>query len=114
MIADPARLDAIIRLVDPDYQVETIKPKACRPPDDWAKRGEMSRIILPIVRQAAEPLTTRDIAAQLIPERALNTDDAKALRLMTKRCGVVLRGQRDRELVRSAQGPGQYHRWAIE
>jgi len=46
-------------------------------------------------------------------ERALDTGDVKLLRLMTKRCGVALRLQRDKGVVRSAQGPGQYHTWEI-
>jgi hypothetical protein len=113
MIRDLESLDATIRLFDADYQVEAIKPKTFRPPEDWAKRGEMTRIILDVLRQAAEPLTTRDIAFQLMTERALDTSDDKLLRLMTKRCGVALRGARDRGVVRSSQGTGQYMVWEI-
>ena len=39
MIRDLENLDATIRLFDADYQIEAIKPKSFRPPDDWAKRG---------------------------------------------------------------------------
>jgi hypothetical protein len=113
MVLDLEHLDNAIRQFDPDYQVETIKPKAFRPPKDWSNRGEMSRIILSVLRQAAEPLTTRDIAVQLLIERALDRQDARLLRLMTKRVGVALRGQRDNGIVRSAQGPGQYMLWEI-
>lgn len=113
MVLDLENLDATLRLFDPDYQVEAIRPKAFRPPKDWSNRGEMSRIILSILRQAAEPLTTRDIALQLLLERALDKDDQKLLRLMTKRVGVALRGQRDNGVVRSNQGPGQYMLWEI-
>jgi len=113
MIRDLENLDATILLFDADYQIEAIKPKAFRPPADWAKRGEMTRIILSILRQAAEPLTTRDIAFQLMRERALDTGDVRFLRLMTKRCGVALRLQRDKGVVRSAQGTGQYMIWEI-
>jgi len=114
MVQELDSLDATIHLFDPDYRVEAIKPKAFRPPDDWSKRGEMTRIVLGILRQAAEPLTTRDIAAQLIAERALNIGDTKLLRLMTKRVGVALRGQRDKGVIRSQQGPGQYMLWGLE
>lgn len=113
MIRDLEHLDSTIRLFDADYQVEAIKPKSFRPPDDWARRGEMTRIILNVLRQAAEPLTTRDIAIQLMLERALDTGNVKFVRLMTKRCGVALRGQRDKGVVRSAQGPGQYMVWEL-
>ena len=65
MIGELEHLDATIRLFDADYQVEAIKPKTFRPPEDWAKRGQMTRIVLDVLRQAAEPFTTRDIAFQL-------------------------------------------------
>jgi hypothetical protein len=68
----------------------------------------MSRICE--LRQAAEPLTTRDIA---LVERALDKSDQRLLRLMTKRVGVALRIQRENGLVRCEQGPGQYMLWEI-
>jgi len=57
---------------------------------DWSNRGQMSRIILSILRQAAEPLTSRDKALQLLVERALDKSDQRLLRLMTKRVGVAV------------------------
>jgi hypothetical protein len=89
MVLDLESLDATIVQFDPDFQVETIKPKAFRPPKDWSNRGQMSRIVLGVLRQASEPLTTRDIALQLLIERALDKSDLRLLRLMTKRVGVI-------------------------
>jgi hypothetical protein len=113
MVLDLENLDNTLKLFDPTYCVEAIRPKAFRPPKDWSNRGEMSRIILSVLRMAAEPLTTRDIALQLLLERALDKNDQRLLRLMTKRVGVALRGQRDNGVVRSDQGPGQYMLWEI-
>jgi hypothetical protein len=113
MIRDLEKLDATIHLFDPSVEIEAIKPKAFRPPADWAKRGEMSRFVLGILRQAAEPLTTRDIALQMLLDRALDENDQKLLRLMTKRVGVSLRHKRDLGIVRSAQGPGQFMVWEV-
>lgn len=67
----------------------------------------------PELRQAAEPLTTRDISLELLVSRALDKDDQRLLRIMTKRVGVALRLQRDKDVVRSEQGPGQYQLWEI-
>lgn len=53
----------------------------------WAKREDMTRIVLDILRQASEPLTTRDIAFELLTQWALNRDDKRLLRLMRKRVG---------------------------
>jgi hypothetical protein len=44
---------------------------------------------------------------------ALDKSDQHLLRLMTKRVGVALRGQRENGLVRCDQGPGQYMLWEI-
>jgi hypothetical protein len=34
------------------------KLKAFRPPKNWSNRGQMSRVVLSILRQATEPITT--------------------------------------------------------
>jgi hypothetical protein len=91
MVLDLENLDATILQFEPDFRVETIRPKAFRPPKGWSNRGEMTRICPSILRQAAEPLTSRDIALQLLTERALNR--STLLRLITKRVGVALRLQ---------------------
>lgn len=113
MIIDLENLDATILQFDPNYKTEEIKPKAFRPPKDWAGRNEMSRLILTILRKAAEPMTARDLAHQMLAERAMDKDDPKLLRLMTKRIGVALRHQRDNGVVQSAAGPGMYLVWEI-
>jgi hypothetical protein len=113
MVLDLEALDATILQFDPSFKVESIRPKAFRPPKDWSNRGQMSRVVLSILRQAAEPLTSRDIALQLLVDRALDKNDLKLLRLMSKRVGVALRTQRDNGLVRGSQGPGQYNLWEI-
>jgi len=113
MVDDLETLDATIRQFDPSFQVESIKPKAFRPPKDWAKRGEMMRLIMSIMRQASEPLTSRDIALELLVSRALDKTDQRLLRLMTKRVGVALRGMRDHGGIKSEQGPGQMVLWEV-
>jgi hypothetical protein len=113
MVLDLENLEATILQFEPDFRVEAIKPKAFRPPKDWSNRGQMTRIVLSILRQAAEPLTTRDIALELLVERALDKSDQGFLRLMTKRVGVALREQRNKGVVQAQQGPGQYQLWEI-
>ena len=113
MLTDLENLDATILQFDPSHQVEAIRPKAFRPPKDWANRGQMSRVVLSILRQAAEPMSSRDVAVEMLISRALDRDDQKLVRLMTKRVGVALRTQRDNGAVRSEQGPGQFVLWAV-
>ena len=73
----------------------------------------LERCELPLGRFVRVSTTTRDIALQLLVERALDSSDRRLLRLMTKRVGVALRGQRDKAVVRSDQGPGQYMIWGL-
>ena len=113
LVRDLEALDSTITQFDPSITIEAIKPRAFRPPADWSKRGEMSRLILSVLRCAAEPLTARDIAFELIVERALDKTDQRLIRLMAKRVAVALRHQKDNGLVRSHQGPGQYNLWEI-
>jgi hypothetical protein len=113
MVIDLENLDATLLQFDPSLEVESIKPRAFRPPKDWSKRGEMMRLIVSVLRRATEPLTTRDIAFELIVERALDKSDQKLIRLMSKRVGVALRHQRDAGRVDSILGPGQYNLWQL-
>ncbi len=69
LVSQLESLDNTLRIVAPDMEVEAIRPKAFRPPDDWSKRGQMSRLVLSILRQSKEPLTSREIAAQMLLER---------------------------------------------
>jgi hypothetical protein len=113
MILALEALDNTLLMFDAQYKIETIKPKAFRPPADWSKRGQMSRIILNILRQASEPMSARDIGLQLMLERGLGQEDQKLVRLMAKRCGVALRGMRDRGIAASDEGPGQLVLWTL-
>ncbi len=71
MARDLETLDAAIKLVAPDLDIPAIAPKMVRPPDDWSRRGEMSRVVLSIMRVANKPLTSREIAGQMIVQRGL-------------------------------------------
>jgi hypothetical protein len=86
--------------------MDSIKPKSFRPRDNWSKRGQMTRLILSILRQATEP-TTRDVTLQLLSERGLDVDDLKMFRVMRGRVATARRGQQDKGVVRSVEGLGQ-------
>jgi hypothetical protein len=113
MIFDLEHLDQTLSLFDPSYEIASIKPRGFRPPPDWARRGEMTRLIMDILRKAPEPLTSRDVALQLMVERAMDTNDKRLLRLMGKRAGVALKTLRQKGGVRSEQMPGMYQVWTL-
>ncbi len=113
LVADLETLDATIIQFDSHYVVEAIRPKAFRPPEDWSNHGQMSRLVLSILRQAHEPMTSRDIAVEMLVTRALDKNDQRLIRLMVKRVGVALRHQRDNGVVQSEQGPGMTVLWTV-
>ncbi len=49
----------------------------------------MTKAVLSILRQAAEPMTSRDIALEMLVTRALDKDDRRLLALMTKRAAAA-------------------------
>jgi len=112
LLKDLEHLDATIRLIAPDYEPEGIAPKLFRPPEDWSKRGQMSRMILSILRVAKEPMTTREIASKMILERGLAMD-VKMLKLMTKRCASSLRDMREKGRAASDGAGGMYQTWIL-
>jgi hypothetical protein len=89
------------------------EPKVWRPKADWVQRGEVVRTCLETLRQATALLSTRDIALVLMTARGMDTDDARIVRLITKRVGCCLRGQRDQGRVVSEEGPGQTKVWRL-
>lgn len=110
---DLETLDAAIKLVAPELDIPAIAPKMVKPPEDWSKRGEMSRVVLSIMRVANKPLTSREIAAQMIVQRGL-ASTPKLLNLMTKRVAGCLRDKRDKGDVRNVETRGgQYLEWAL-
>ena len=113
LVKDLEAVDAALGVVAPDMAVESIRPKMFRPPSDWANRGQMSRLVLSILRQSRDPLTTSEIAAQMILERGLDAGDRRLLPLMVRRVGSALRHQRDKDRVASSEGPGNYQLWII-
>lgn len=81
LIIDPDNLDATLRLFVPDIDLEDIRPKPF-PPRNAAVRGELSRIVLSLLRQSSKPLTAHHIAHHVMAERGLNTADTKLVRLI--------------------------------
>lgn len=113
MARDLETLDAALKLVAPDLAIEAIAPKMVKPPDDWSKRGEMSRQVFAIMRTANKPLTAREIAAQMVVNRGMAATPA-LLNLMTRRVATCLRDRREQGLVENVETRGgQWLEWRL-
>jgi hypothetical protein len=102
--ADIEHLDAVLRLIAPELEIAGIAPKIHVPPESWSKRGEMSRSVLSVLRLSQIPLTSRQVATQLISERGLATTP-QLLTTVTKRVNGCLRDRRSQGLVRNVGNP---------
>ncbi len=59
-------LDAAICIFNPQVKVSEIRPKRPRPPYA-AAHGEVTRLVLDTLREAEEPVTSRQLAIALMP-----------------------------------------------
>ena len=113
MARDLETLDGALRIVAPDLDIPAIAPKMVKPPEDWSKRGEMSRTVLGMLRLSAKPLTAREMAAEMIVHRGLAATP-QLMNLMTRRVATCLRDRRDQGLVENAPTRGgQWLEWRI-
>lgn len=113
MARDLETLDKAIRLVAPHLDIPAIAPKMVKPPEDWSKRGEMSRQIFGIMRASQRTLTSREIASAMIVQRGLASTPA-LLNLMTRRVSSCLRDKRAQGLVENVETRGgQWLEWRL-
>jgi hypothetical protein len=73
---DLIHLDGVLRLLDSGLDPETIKPKRPYRRALYFGRYELSRLCFAILRTASEPLSTDDIASQVISAKGFQADDA--------------------------------------
>jgi hypothetical protein len=114
LIIDLDHIDAAIRIFDPTFDPDGIKPKRY-PVGQVVYRGDLVRVVLSLLREAPGPLTTKDIARHVMVERGMNTADDALLKVMTRRTGASLRHYRERGSVRCIKDPqhGRFDLWEI-
>ena len=82
--ADLAHLDATIRLFDPKGILVVAQPARRRRYNDWFHAGECRRRIHDVLRDATEPMTTREIVEKIMAAIHISSDDARARELIHK------------------------------
>jgi len=79
-----AHLDATMRLFDPDVRPEKIRPRRLRDRNAWFRPGECLRLIYDVLREAAKPLTTRELAERIIDAKSIPAIDDHQRMLIPK------------------------------
>lgn len=112
LIAELDHLDATIRIFNPAIDIGAIRAKPV-PPRHAAFKGEVTRVVFRTLRDAREPITSRDIAHRLMTERGLNPDDRELSVIMVKRVCACLRVQKMKGLVRNVPSVGNLQGWEV-
>lgn len=107
LVADLEAVEHTIRLFDPDAQLGRAKPV---PSPHAAFKGEMRRDVMAALRAATEPLTSLDIAEQIVRARKL---DANAVRMIRKRVGACVWKLKAKGWVEEVAQPGEYKGWRL-
>jgi hypothetical protein len=106
-------VDATIRLFDPEYAVENIRPKPV-PAVYKAFPGDMIRMVLSMLREAKGPLSTKTIVLHVMAARGIDSSNKQDFNLFRGRVGAMLRHHRGKGLIRSLVGSdGQFMLWEI-
>ena len=70
-----AHVDATMRLFDPDIRPKDIRPKQPRERNAWFRQGECLRLIYDELREATQPVTTRELAERIMRVKAIPAAD---------------------------------------
>jgi hypothetical protein len=69
--ANLAHVDATMRLFDPEIRPMDIRPKQPRQRNAWFRPGECLRLIYDELREATQPVTTRELAERIMRLKAI-------------------------------------------
>ena len=108
--ADLQHIEATIKLFKPDWTGDGIKPRKAHKPSRWPGRGEGMRTALAILRDATEPLTTRQIVVQVLERHTMPEPDYDELKLICASFNGCLLNQVGRGIV---SVEGRPRRWAL-
>src|SRR5450432_435028 len=82
--ANLAHLDATMRLFDPNVRPKDIRPRQVRAHNVWFRQGECLRLIYDELREATQPVTTRELAERIMCVKAISAADDHQRELVQK------------------------------
>ena len=105
-------LDASIKIFDPTYRIRGIKPRAYRKQNIFFKSGEANRLLLDILRDANEPLSTLAVVDAVIERKALTLSDEQLPKLKAS-IGNTLKAQSKSGLIQEVGKEKGVSLWAV-
>lgn len=101
-------LDKVLVMFQPNLEPDAIPALRIVSQPTWAKKGEITRLVLTILRKANGPLSTDAIA-----QRAAEARGEPVSARVRKSVYKVLDQQRQRGLVRSVEETGLWLQWEV-
>jgi hypothetical protein len=77
-------LDATMRMFDPNIRPKDIRPRQPRTHNAWFRHGECLRLIYDELREATQPVTTRELAERIMEVKAISVGDDHRRELVQK------------------------------
>ena len=77
-------LDATMRLFDPNIRPKDIRPRQRRTHNAWFRHGECLRLIYDELREATQPVTTRELTERIMRVKAIPAADDHRRELVQK------------------------------
>lgn len=118
VICDIDHIDATIRLFDPNADLERFRRNHYAT-KHRAPKGQMKRFVLNQLREASEPLTSRQITEAWVADRGLSPDEA-TVTILRKRVGACLKTCENQGLAEGAGATtdhgefGPYKLWRLK
>jgi hypothetical protein len=103
-------LDATMRLFDPEMRPEEIRPRQRRTCTAWFRPGECLRLIYDVLRDASQPMTTRELAERITALKSISVSDDRQRALLQKTLLASL--NRARETIERVETAGVI-RWRV-
>jgi len=108
--ASLTHVDATMRLFDPQLRPEDVQPKRQRTRGTWFRPGECLRLIYDVLREAPEPVPTRELAGRIMAVKSIVVIDDRQRELIEKTILASL--NRARETIERIKSAGVV-RWRV-
>jgi hypothetical protein len=83
-------LEGVLRLFDPSIQSETARPERRRRQRAWFRPGESLRLIYDVLRDAAQPVITRELVDRVMTIKGITVADERDRALIQKTLSASL------------------------
>lgn len=104
-------VEAVIQLFDPAFNLRRISARRRNRTNPWFRRGTMFRAVLDALKDAEEPLTTREIVTRLLAGKGETEPSTKAVRDLEGGVRACLANKNGKSVIRV--GEGMPARWTL-